>query len=74
MPKLDAIRETYEALSLGLFTHATPTLFNAGSTRQQLSSCFLLDMKEDSIDGIYSTLKDCAMISKHAGGIGVAIH
>lgn len=74
MPDLKAIQETYEALSLGWMTHATPTLFNAGSTKQQLSSCFLLDIKDDSIDGIYGTLKDCAQISKHAGGIGVAIH
>jgi ribonucleoside-diphosphate reductase alpha chain len=74
MPDLDCIRETYEYLSRGIVTHATPTLFNAGSPRQQLSSCFLLDMKDDSIDGIYSTLRDCANISKHAGGIGLAIH
>ena len=56
------------------FTHATPTLFNAGTPTPQMSSCFLLTMKEDSISGIYDTLKNCAVISKHAGGIGLAIH
>ena len=56
------------------FTHASPTLFNAGTTRPQLSSCFLICMKEDSIEGIYDTLKTCANISKSAGGIGLAIH
>jgi ribonucleoside-diphosphate reductase alpha chain len=66
--------ETYDYLSQKYFTHATPTLFNAGTPRQQLSSCFLLSMKDDSIDGIYDTLKDCARISKHAGGIGLHIH
>ena len=66
--------ETYDMLSQKLFTHATPTLFNAGTPRQQLSSCFLLAMKEDSIDGIYDTLKNCAAISKHAGGIGLHVH
>ena len=55
----------------GLFTHATPTLFNAGTPRAQMSSCFLLTMKADSIDGIYDTLKQCALISKSAGGIGL---
>jgi ribonucleoside-diphosphate reductase alpha chain len=66
--------ETYDMLSMKLFTHATPTLFNAGTPRQQLSSCFLLAMKDDSIDGIYDTLKNCAAISKHAGGIGLHVH
>jgi len=56
------------------FTHATPTLFNAGTCNPQMSSCFLLKMKEDSIDGIYDTLKNCAVISKYAGGIGLSIH
>ena len=56
------------------FTHASPTLFNAGTPRQQMSSCFLVTMKEDSIEGIYDTLKTCAMISKSAGGIGLNIH
>lgn len=56
------------------FTHASPTLFNAGTPSPQLSSCFLLAMQEDSIDGIYSTLKQCAMISKTAGGIGLSCH
>jgi ribonucleotide reductase alpha subunit len=69
----DAIN-TYNLMSNKYFIHATPTLFNAGTPRPQLSSCFLLAMKEDSIDGIYSTLKDCAMISKWAGGIGLHIH
>ena len=69
----DAIN-TYNLMSNKYFIHATPTLFNAGTARPQLSSCFLLAMKEDSISGIYSTLKDCAMISKWAGGIGLHIH
>jgi ribonucleoside-diphosphate reductase alpha subunit len=66
--------ETYDLLSLRCFTHATPTLFNAGSSCPQMSSCFLLTMKEDSIEGIYDTLKNSAIISKYAGGIGIAIH
>merc|ERR1711975_119076 len=66
--------ETYEYMSLKYFTHATPTLFNAGTPRPQLSSCFLLSMKDDSIEGIYDTLKECANISKWAGGIGLHIH
>jgi ribonucleotide reductase alpha subunit len=69
----DAIN-TYNLMSNKYFIHATPTLFNAGTNRPQLSSCFLLSMKSDSIDGIYSTLKDCAMISKWAGGIGLHAH
>jgi ribonucleoside-diphosphate reductase alpha chain len=68
------VKETYDALSQGFFIHATPTLFNAGTPRPQLSSCFLQKMKEDSIVGIYDTLKDCAQISKWAGGIGLNIH
>jgi ribonucleoside-diphosphate reductase alpha subunit len=71
---MDAVRETYEAMSQKYFTHATPTLFNAGTPRPQLSSCFLLSMESDSIDGIFNTLKDCASISKWAGGIGLHIH
>jgi len=71
---LDQAFETYDLLSQKLFIHATPTNFNAGTPRQQLSSCFLLAMKSDSIIGIYDTLKDCAVISKHAGGIGIHIH
>ena len=71
---LDQAFETYDMLSQKLFIHATPTNFNAGTPRQQLSSCFLIAMKSDSIVGIYDTLKDCAMISKHAGGIGLHIH
>lgn len=66
--------ETYNLLSEKWFTHASPTLFNAGTPRPQLSSCFLLEMQEDSIDGIYDTLKQCALISKSAGGIGLAVH
>lgn len=66
--------ETYKLMSRGFFIHATPTLFNAGTHRPQLSSCFLLAMKDDSIDGIYDTLKDCAHVSKWAGGIGLHLH
>jgi ribonucleoside-diphosphate reductase alpha subunit len=71
---IDSVLETYELMSRNYFTHATPTLYNAGSVRPQLSSCFLLAMKDDSIDGIYDTLKQCAIISKYAGGIGLSIH
>ena len=71
---LEKAFETYELLSQKYFIHATPTNFNAGTPRQQLSSCFLLSMKSDSIIGIYDTLKDCAQISKYAGGIGLHIH
>lgn len=71
---LERAFETYELLSTKAFTHATPTLFNAGTPRQQLSSCFLLSMTDDSIAGIYKTLGDCAAISKYAGGIGLHIH
>ena len=71
---LEQAFETYDMLSLKRFTHATPTLFNAGTPRQQLSSCFLLAMTDDSISGIYKTLGDCAAISKYAGGIGLHIH
>lgn len=71
---LDAALETYDYMSQKYFTHASPTLFNAGTPRPQLSSCFLLSMTEDSIEGIYDTLKRCAVISKSAGGIGLAIH
>ncbi|XP_072333631.1 ribonucleoside-diphosphate reductase large subunit isoform X2 [Scyliorhinus torazame] len=70
---IDAAIETYNLLSERWFTHASPTLFNAGTNRPQLSSCFLLAMKDDSIEGIYDTLKQCALISKSAGGIGVAV-
>ena len=66
--------ETYNLMSSHYFTHATPTLFNAGSNREQFASCFLLAMKDDSIKGIYDTLADCASISQHAGGIGLHIH
>jgi ribonucleoside-diphosphate reductase alpha subunit len=71
---IDHVLETYDALSRGLFIHATPTLFNAGTHRPQMSSCFLIANKEDSIDGIYDTVKECARISKWAGGIGLHIH
>jgi ribonucleoside-diphosphate reductase alpha chain len=71
---LDSALETYELMSQGFFTHATPTLFNAGTRKPQMSSCFLLDMKSDSLEGIYDTLKQSAMISKSAGGLGLAIH
>jgi len=70
---LDAAIETYNCMSEKIFTHASPTMFNAGTPRPQLSSCFLLTMQSDSIEGIYDTLKQCAQISKNAGGIGVAI-
>jgi ribonucleoside-diphosphate reductase alpha chain len=71
---INAALETYNLLSEKWFTHATPTLFNAGTPKPQLSSCFLLTMKDDSIDGIYDTLKQCAKISQSAGGIGLSIH
>jgi ribonucleoside-diphosphate reductase alpha chain len=73
-PNLEKIKETYNGLSTKEFIHATPTLYNAGTNRPQLSSCFLLGMESDSIDGIFNTLKDCANISKWAGGIGLHIH
>jgi len=71
---LSLVKETYDLMSQKYFTHATPTLFNAGTPRPQLSSCYLIAMEEDSIDGIYNTLKDCAQISKYSGGIGLHIH
>jgi ribonucleotide reductase alpha subunit len=71
---LARVRETYDLMSQKMFTHATPTLFNAGTPHPQLSSCYLLAMENDSIDGIYNTLRDCALISKWAGGIGLHIH
>ena len=71
---LKNVKETYDLMSQKYFTHATPTLFNAGTPRQQLSSCYLLAMEEDSIEGIYNTLADCAQISKYSGGIGLHIH
>lgn len=71
---LDSVIETYNLLSERWFTHATPTLFNAGTPKPQLSSCFLLTMKDDSISGIYDTLKQCAQISQSAGGIGLSVH
>ena len=71
---IPAVLETYDKMSQGLFIHATPTLFNAGTPRPQMSSCFLIANKEDSINGIYGTLTECAQISKWAGGIGMHIH
>tara|TARA_Y100001936_G_scaffold253588_1_gene319198 strand:+ start:972 stop:3623 length:2652 start_codon:yes stop_codon:yes gene_type:complete len=71
---LEKAFETYHHIANKDFIHATPTLFNAGTKREQLASCFLLAMKEDSVDGIYDTLKDCAKISKYSGGIGLHIH
>lgn len=71
---IDAVLETYELMSKKYFTHATPTLFNSGTPKPQMSSCFLLTMKDDSIDGIYDTLKNTAKISQSAGGIGLSIH
>ena len=68
------VRATYDLMSQKYFTHATPTLFNAGTLKPQLSSCYLIAMESDSIDGIFNTLKECANISKHAGGIGVHVH
>lgn len=70
---LDRVKETYFYLSNKYFIHATPTLFNSGTNNPQLSSCFLVAMEDDSIDGIYDTLKDCAKISKHSGGIGLSV-
>ena len=71
---IPAVLETYDNMSRGFFIHATPTLFNAGTPRPQMSSCFLIANKSDSIDGIYGTLTECAQISKWAGGIGMHIH
>ena len=71
---LRLVKETYDLMSAKFFTHATPTLFNAGTPRPQMSSCYLIAMEDDSIDGIFNTLKDCANISKYSGGIGLHIH
>lgn len=71
---IESVIETYDSMSKGLFIHATPTLFNSGTPRPQMSSCFLIANKGDSIDGIYGTLTECAQISKWAGGIGLHIH
>ena len=71
---IESAIKTYNLMSQGWFTHATPTLFNSGTPKPQMSSCFLLTMKEDSITGIYDTLKSCAQISQSAGGIGLSIH
>ncbi|KAK8942520.1 Ribonucleoside-diphosphate reductase large subunit [Platanthera zijinensis] len=71
---IDSAIKTYHLMSQRWFTHASPTLFNAGTPRPQLSSCFLICLKDDSIEGIYDTLKECAIISKSAGGIGVSVH
>ena len=74
LDRLTLIKNTYDLLSFKMFIHATPTLFNAGTNHQQLSSCFLLANEDDSLEGIFNTLKDTALISKHAGGIGIHIH
>ena len=74
MEDIDSVLETYELMSKRYFTHATPTLFNSGTPKPQMSSCFLLAMQDDSIDGIYDTLKQTAKISQSAGGIGLSIH
>jgi ribonucleoside-diphosphate reductase alpha chain len=74
LDELESVKETYELMSKKYFTHATPTLFNSGTPKPQMSSCFLLAMKDDSIDGIYDTLKQTAKISQSAGGIGLSIH
>ena len=71
---LEKAFETYNHMANKDFIHATPTLFNAGTKREQLASCFLLAMKDDSVDGIFNTLKDCAKISKYSGGIGLHVH
>jgi ribonucleoside-diphosphate reductase subunit M1 len=71
---IERVLQTYNLMSERYFTHASPTLFSAGTPNAQLSSCFLICMKDDSIEGIYDTLKQCAMISKSAGGIGLNIH
>jgi len=71
---LEKVKNTYDLMSQKYFTHATPTLFNAGTPKPQLSSCYLLSLEDDSISGIYNTLSDCAQISKWAGGIGLHIH
>ena len=71
---LDQVFDMYDAMSQRLYTHATPTLFNAGTRHSQMSSCFLLEVKGDSIEGMYDSIKDCAMISKFAGGIGMNIN
>jgi ribonucleoside-diphosphate reductase alpha subunit len=71
---MEKVKETYNYMSSKYFTHATPTLFNAGTLNQQLSSCYLIGMEDDSITGIYKTLQDCAQISKFSGGIGLHIH
>jgi hypothetical protein len=71
---IERVLQTYNLMSERYFTHASPTLFSAGTPNAQMSSCFLIAMKDDSIEGIYDTLKQCAMISKSAGGIGLNIH
>ena len=71
---MESVRTTYDRMSLKYFTHATPTLFNACSPKSQLSSCYLIQMEDDSVDGIYNTLKSCALISKYSGGIGLHIN
>lgn len=70
----EEVKKLYDYMSMGYYTHATPTLFNAGTVRPQMSSCFLIAMKDDSLEGIYDTDKECAMISKNAGGVGMWVH
>lgn len=70
---IEHVLQTYNMMSKRLFTHASPTLFNSGTNRPQLSSCFLVAMKDDSIEGIFETLTQCALISKCAGGIGIHV-
>lgn len=74
LDNIPKVLETYNFMSQKYFTHASPTLYNAGTPKPQMSSCFLVNMKDDSIDGIYDTLKQCALISKSAGGIGLSVH
>ena len=71
---IDSAIETYDLMSQKWFTHATPTLFNSGTCKPQMSSCFLVAMRDDSIEGIFETLQQCAVISKNAGGIGLSTH
>ena len=71
---IEKVKTTYDYMSQKYFIHATPTLFNAGTPRPQLSSCYLIGMEDDSIDGIFNTVKECAQISKWSGGIGLHVH
>ena len=73
MPDMEKIKETYEQLSQHLYTHASPVYYNSGLVNNQLASCFLLTIAEDSVEGIYDVLKQCAVLSKHAGGVGLDV-